>query len=417
MRTAFAVILASAVFFLPEVSGKDPVPLEERARRGDVEAQYLLAVNTFFGKGRPVNPVLAVYWFRRAADAGHAVSQYNLARCFERGWGCQKSVGMAIGYYHKAMRSKLSAAALRYAELLYSGVPAEKGEYGEFPALSADPEKALQIMRREALSSEQGKLILARYLFKDAPKHGRELRERLANYVKRKEVNPEALLLYSVCLRSGIGGDIDIPEGIKVLQRAVDCGNAEAIAQLAEILDSGTGLPPDPARAVQLTRQAAGKGNQRALVNLGKRHLAGIGVDYDPGQAVELVRRAAESGYPAAHCALGDCFARGSGVELNRQKAFENYRLAAAGGDENGCWKLADCYANGIGTAPDKVAAFHWYRRSAEVGSVIGMRKMAIALLDGSGVRKDQETGFKLLRRAAESGDKTAQFMLQQSGR
>ena len=79
--------------------------------------------------------------------------------------------------------------------------------------------------------------------------------------------------------------------------------------------------------------------------------------------------------------------------------------------------QLVNNHANGIGTVPDKVAAFYWYRRSAEVGSVIGMRKMAIALLDGSGVRKDQETGFKLLRRAAESGDKTAQFMLQQSGR
>ena len=414
-RTAFAVIAASAVFFIPASWGKAAVSLEDRARGGDVEAQYLLAVNTFFGKDRPVNPVLAVYWFRKAANAGHAASQYNLARCLERGWGCDKSPAQAIHFYRMAMDKKLPEAALRYAELLYQGVPEEKGENGRFPGLKADPDRALQIMRETALNSRKGRIQLARYLFKDAPKHGAELRRRIATYANEADADPEILVLYSACLRSGIGGNIDISGGVALLRRAADAGNAEAMAQLAEIYAAGSGLPPDQKRSAELTRRAAKLGNQRALVNLGKMHLTGIEADYDPAAAVECFQRAAESGYPPANCALGDCFARGIGVEQNWQKAAESYRLAASGGDENGCLKLADCYASGQGVDKDETAAFYWYRRAVAAGSVAGMRKMAIALLDGRGVKQNRAAGFKLLQRAAAGGDRTAQFMLQRS--
>lgn len=413
MRAVLALLIASAAFF--PLCGKTPADLEARARTGKRDAQYDLATEYFFGRRRPVNLILAVYWFRRAADAGHTVSQYNLARCYERGWGCRKSAAMAVRYYQKAMQGNLAEAVLRYAELLYSGVPAEKSEHGEIPALKADPDKALQLMRQAATVSEAGKIILARYLFKDAPRHGKELRSRLAGYSKRDNAHPEALLLYSACLRSGIGGEADIPAGIKILQRAADSGNPEALAQLAEVLFNGTGLPPDPEKALTLTRRAVDSGNQRAMVNLGKMYLAGIGVDYDPAEAVRFFRRAGASGYPPALCALGDCYARGAGVEQSWQEAFDNYRLAAAGGDENGSWKLGDCYARGLGIPRNEVMAFNCYRRSALAGSFIGMRKMAIALLDGRGVRRDRERGMELLRRAAAGGDENARFLLKRA--
>lgn len=414
MRAVLAMLIACTAFFCPVILAKDPESLADRARKGDANAAYDLAIEHFFGRKRPVNLILAVYWFRRAADAGHTASQYNLARCFERGWGCRKSNAMAALYYRRAMQGNLAEAMARYAELLYSGVPAEKSEYGDFPALKADKEQALQLMRKAAEVSEYGKLLLARYLFKDAPRHGAELRRRLAGYVKRPDVGPEALLLYSACLRSGIGGDIDISAGVKFLQQAADRGNAEALAQLAEILFNGTGLPPDHDKAMKLTRRAVKLGNQRAMVNLGRMYLAGVGVDYDPAKAVRFFRLAGKSGYPPALCALGDCFARGTGVEQSWTNAVENYRLAASGGDETAAWKLGDCYNQASGVAKDDVSAYNWYRRSALAGSFVGMRKMAIALLDGRGVRKDRENGLKLLRKAAEGGDENARFLLEQ---
>ena len=63
--------------------------LHDAARRGDAASQLKLADEFFFGRGRPGNPALAVYWYRKAAEQGNPGAQYNLGACFEFGWGCR----------------------------------------------------------------------------------------------------------------------------------------------------------------------------------------------------------------------------------------------------------------------------------------------------------------------------------------
>ena len=414
MRTAIAAFLAVAAFFTLNGAKLTGDKLAEKARMGDAAAQYELALEYFFGRSRSVNPVLAVYWFRRAADAGHPESQYNAARCYERGWGCRRSMGMAVRYYAKAGEKQLLAAQLRYAELLYAGVPAEKSEYGEFPALKANKSAALEAMREAAKVSDAGKLVLVKHLFRDAPQHGSELRQRLKNYAAQPGAHPEMLLLYSSCLRSGIGGEVDIDRGTVMLQRAANGGNMEAVAQLAEAMELGIGVQYDPGEALKLIRRAAAKGNQRALVNLGEKHLGGINVEYSLAQAVNLFQQAAASGYPPALRKLGDCYARGVGVEQNWQNAIDNYRAAATAGDDEALCILGDCYDSGSGVAANAAQAFDYYSRAAERGSIKAIRKMAIFLLDGRGVRQDSARGMQLLKYAAQAGDKAAQYILNQ---
>ena len=409
IRAALVVFTASAAFLLSAAGDS----LLIQARSGDPDSQFRLASEYFSGRNRNVNPVLAVYWFRRAADAGHAASQFNLGRCFEKGWGCSQSFGMALKYYSLAMQKRVPEAVLCYAELLYRGIPEENNVYGKFPPLKADPAKALELMRQAAEVSPQGKLILAKYLFRDAPQHGKELRQLLEEYIKLPRPHHEALLLYASCLRSGIGGELDIPLGMEMLQRAAGAGNHEAAAQLAEVLLNGNGLPPNPAEALELTRRAADAGNPRAMYNLANAHLAGLMVEYDISAAFKLFSRAAGTGYPPALRRLGDCFAHGMGCEQNFSEALENYRAAAVAGDEEACCLLGNFYAEGKGTGRDDAAAFYWYSRAAQLGSAKGMRKMAVALLDGRGVRKNRARGMEILRRAAALGDRIAGKLLQ----
>ena len=166
MRTALVKCFAGAVFLslFAVTAADDAERLYGLARQGDSVAQFTLGNEYFFGRNRQRNPVLAVYWFRKAADGGNRQAQYNLGRCYERGWGCQRSLAMAVKYYRMAMEQDLTAATLSYAELLYAGFDAEKNVYGEFPALKADKEQALTIMRREAAKFPYGKFILAKYL-------------------------------------------------------------------------------------------------------------------------------------------------------------------------------------------------------------------------------------------------------------
>ena len=417
MRTAIAAFCAVAVFFSLDAAMLNGEALAEKARTGDADSQYRLAIEYFFGRSRTVNPVLAVYWFRRAADAGHPEAQYNLARCYERGWGTRRSMGMAVKYYAMAKEQRIIPAVLRYAELLYAGVPPEKSEYGEFPELKADRRAALDIMREAAKTSDAGKLVLVKHLFHDAPQHGAELRMRLKNHVALPNAHPEMLLLYSSCLRSGIGGEFDLAEGTAVLKRAAEAGNMEAVAQLAEVMELGIGVEYDPVKAFELTRTAAQKGNPRALVNLGNACLTGVNIKYSPENAVKYFQQAADSGYPPALCKLGDCYARGVGVGQNWEKAMDNYRAAAAAGSEDAHCILGDCYDSGNGVKRNETQAFYHYSQAAERGSIKAIRKMGIFLLDGRGVRKDSARGMELLEKAAQAGDQTAKFILNERAR
>lgn len=50
-------------------------PMTVRARAGDRNAQYDLAVHYLYDRH---DPVTALRWFRRAAEQGHALAQFNL---------------------------------------------------------------------------------------------------------------------------------------------------------------------------------------------------------------------------------------------------------------------------------------------------------------------------------------------------
>ena len=112
----YAVFIAlSAAFFSPPPALCSTDGLLERARRGEINAKLFLANEYFHGKNRPVNYVLAAYWFRRAAEKNDPRAQYNLAMCYENGWGVPKSHRAAFYWYEKAAAT-LPEAEIKYAE-------------------------------------------------------------------------------------------------------------------------------------------------------------------------------------------------------------------------------------------------------------------------------------------------------------
>ena len=52
------------------------------AEQGDVDAQNKLGVMYYRGEGVPQDYSHAVSWFRKAAEQGHAVAQYNVGLMF-----------------------------------------------------------------------------------------------------------------------------------------------------------------------------------------------------------------------------------------------------------------------------------------------------------------------------------------------
>jgi TPR repeat protein len=54
------------------------------------------------GLGVEKDAVQAVHWFRKAAEQGHAQSQYNLGVMYANGVGVKKDVVQAVHWFRKA---------------------------------------------------------------------------------------------------------------------------------------------------------------------------------------------------------------------------------------------------------------------------------------------------------------------------
>ena len=52
--------------------------------------------------GLPQSDALAVAWYRKAADQGHASAQSNLGVMYEHGRACLRTDAEAVEWYHKA---------------------------------------------------------------------------------------------------------------------------------------------------------------------------------------------------------------------------------------------------------------------------------------------------------------------------
>lgn len=76
--------------------------LLEKAKQGDAEAQYALAVVFDTGDGLPEDDKKAIEWYRRAAAQGHMHAQHNLGISYANGEGVERNVVQAVLWYRQA---------------------------------------------------------------------------------------------------------------------------------------------------------------------------------------------------------------------------------------------------------------------------------------------------------------------------
>jgi hypothetical protein len=101
--------------------------LRKAAVQGDLNAQFSIGQDYLDGKGiepqLPVNERLskAARWFRRAAENGHAASQYRLATLYELGQGAPKDVAESMIWYERAAEKGHVKAMHNLAVLAITG--------------------------------------------------------------------------------------------------------------------------------------------------------------------------------------------------------------------------------------------------------------------------------------------------------
>ena len=85
---------------------------------------------------------------------------------------------------------------------------------------------------------------------------------------------------------------VDLPQGIALLTKAADAGNAEGLASLGDCHAHGTGVAKDPAKALALYRRAADLGEPQAWIGLAELHEEGAGVVKSFAEAEKWYRKA-----------------------------------------------------------------------------------------------------------------------------
>ena len=131
-RALSGLLLGAAIGLVAPVSAQVPGPpgrpvepkaLAERAAAGDPWAQLNLGAAYDNGlTGYPLDPVLAVGWYRRAAEAGLAEAQFNLAHCLVTGNGTTRDDGQAFGWMLRAAEQGLASAQYLAGVMLIEGI-------------------------------------------------------------------------------------------------------------------------------------------------------------------------------------------------------------------------------------------------------------------------------------------------------
>jgi TPR repeat protein len=194
---------------------------------------------------------------------------------------------------------------------------------------------------------------------------GQDTDEALKWYRKAAERGDDAVALYNV-------GEMlhqrkKDSEAVDWYRRAMDKGDTNSPWPLADLYKSGAALPEKSKKdnwkeGLDVLQRSADAGNAGAQYVMAESYRQGwFGVDRRPQEAVVLLRRSAEQGFPAAELAVGDLYLEGKLLSKDKAEAAKWYLKAADHEQAAAALNLAIMYDQGDGVTQDFPAAYMWY--------------------------------------------------------
>lgn len=222
--------------------------------------------------------------------------------------------------------------------------------------------------RKAAESGDvNGKLRLAGYMLTpgryQAPEEGLALLRRMAN-----GGNATAQEMLALALMQGRFVTPDMGEAAAWMTKSAESGRPSAEYTLFTMLSTGVGVPRDAVAADRWLRQAAEHGHAGAQTRLG------VALTWQPAGAAEgiaLLRKAAAQNDRTAQAALALCYETGRGVERDYGEAAALYRAAAGAGNAEAKRGLARLHEKGLGVEKDQAAAQRLFDEAARGGAAL----------------------------------------------
>lgn len=95
--------------------------IESLAEKGNPEAMFLMGTAFAEGLAKPVDPGLAVGWYRRAAKRGNTLAIHNMGNVYAAGTGVGQSDEKAVKWWRQAAEKGDAIPQLRLAEMYEQG--------------------------------------------------------------------------------------------------------------------------------------------------------------------------------------------------------------------------------------------------------------------------------------------------------
>ena len=262
----------------------------------------------------------AFEWFKKAAEQGEAVAQFNVGVLYLNGEGVEKDAKVAFEWFKKAAEHGYAVAQSNVGVFYLNGEVVEK-----------DAKEAFEWFKKAA---EQG----------DAGGQNN----------------------LGTCYYFGVGVEKDVKEAFEWLKRAAEQGEAGAQFNVGVFYLNGEVVEKDAKVAFEWFKKAAEQGDSKAQSQLGKCYGCGLCVEKDAKKAFEWYKKAAEQGNSDAQYRIGYCYDNEDGVEKDAKTAFEWYKKAAEQGNHKAQLGLGYRYDTGKGCDQDYEKAFYWYNKASE---------------------------------------------------
>ncbi len=95
--------------------------IENAANSGVIEAMFLMGTAYAEGLGKPVDPALAVSWYRLAAEQGNTLAQHNMGNVYSAGVGVKQSDTLAVYWWELAAAQGDAIPQFRLGEMYEQG--------------------------------------------------------------------------------------------------------------------------------------------------------------------------------------------------------------------------------------------------------------------------------------------------------
>lgn len=328
-ETPAMVMLARSYALGSDFVGQDMAEarkwFERAAEAGDADSQYQVATFYLTGSGGPRDVDKASQWFERALGIMMAKAKHNDAKAafwvgqmYFNGWGAKADDKVAFEYFLRAaqlgdLRSQSLVALL----------------YREGRGVEASEEKAVEWFRKAAERDDVGAIMevgLAYREGKGVPRDAGQARDWFLKGAALRDLY--ALRTLGVMY---LDGELDGPDEQKAVEyfvRAADAGDVYSSIEAAKLLEGD-----DPDKAYALIKRAANEYRSAAAVYelalLEKKR-------GDKDLSAKLLRQSADSGYSPAMMDLGTLhLIPFSGVTWNPRISYYWWSIADKAGHED----------------------------------------------------------------------------------